>query len=156
MVKKKLFKTFAKIVPGNRLRVWLLRRCGYDIGHDVYVGEDLIVIDDLADPTVSLFIGDRASIAARVTFVLYSAPNESRIRNHIVTKKGRIIISQDAWIGTGAVIAPDVKIGEGAIVGANSFVNHDVPAYTFVGGVPARKIKTLSVPWNTEGDRVSK
>lgn len=141
-------------MPGNGLRVWLLKKCGYDIGHHVYIGEDLIVIDDLADSTVSLLIGDRASIAARVTFILYSAPNESRIRDYVTTKKGKIVVKQDAWIGTGAVIAPNVEIGEGAIVGANSFVGHDVPPYTFVGGVPATKIKTVDVPWLTEPGRV--
>ena len=63
-------------------------------------------------------------------------------------RKGKIVVKQDAWIGTGVVVAPDVEIGEGAIVGANSFVNQNVPAYSFVGGVPARKIKTFAVPWH--------
>jgi acetyltransferase-like isoleucine patch superfamily enzyme len=150
MLKKKLFKTLAKILPGNAIRVRLLKACGYRIGKNVYIGEDLIIIDDLADPACRLSIGDRASLAPRITLVMHSAPNESRIRNYIKEQKGTIVIKQDAWIGSGAVIAPNIEIGEGAIVGANSFVDRNVPDYVFVGGVPARVIKTVKVPWREE------
>ena len=49
---------------------------------------------------------------------------------------------------TGAVILPDVTVGEGAVVGANSVVTRDVAPYTVVGGVPAHHIKEVDVPWN--------
>ncbi|TIX76841.1 MAG: antibiotic acetyltransferase, partial [Mesorhizobium sp.] len=45
------------------------------------------------------------------------------------------------WIGHGAVIMPDVTIGNGAIVGANAVVTRDVPAYAIVAGVPARQLR---------------
>jgi acetyltransferase-like isoleucine patch superfamily enzyme len=61
------------------------------------------------------------------------------------SKKGKIVIEKDAWIGTGAVILPNITIGEFAIVGANSVVTKDVPPYTVVGGVPAKKLKTLDI-----------
>ncbi len=153
MLKKKILKTLAKVLPGNRIRIGLLKGCGYSIGENAYIGEDLIIIDDLADPACRLFIGDRASLAPRITLVLHSAPNESRIRNYIKEQKGKIVIKQDAWIGSGAVIAPNVEIGEGSIVGANSFVDRNVPDYTFVGGVPARAIKTIKVPWRERPEK---
>jgi acetyltransferase-like isoleucine patch superfamily enzyme len=145
MIRKKILKYFAKILPGNALRVRLLRMCNYMIGKDVYVGEDLIIIDDLSDPATCLIIEDRTAISPRVTFVLHSAPNESRIRK-LFEKKGRIVVRQDAWIGTGAVILPDIEIGEGAIVGSNSVVTRNVPNYTVVAGAPARVIKTFNAP----------
>ncbi len=40
-----------------------------------------------------------------------------------------------------AMIMPDVKIGEGAIVAAGSVVVKDVPPYTIVGGNPCKEIK---------------
>lgn len=146
-IRKKFLKFFAKYVPGNSLRVGALRLCHYAIGKDVYIGEDAIIIDDLEDPSACLVIGDRVSIAPRVTFVLHSAPNESRIRPYVKEIKGSITVHQDAWLGTGAIILPNVVIGEGAIVGSNSLVTRDVPEYTIVGGSPARPIKTFDVPW---------
>lgn len=146
-VKKKMLKLAAKIVPGNSLRLFLLRKCNYQIGKDVYIGEDLIIIDELEDPTTMLIIEDRVAISPRVTLVIHSAPNESRIRPYIREQKGRIIIRQDAWIGTGAVIMPNVEVGEGSIVGSNAVVTKNVPDYTVVAGVPAKIIKYVDVPW---------
>jgi maltose O-acetyltransferase len=121
--------------------------CGYFIGKQVYIGEDIIIIDDLGDSKFNLSIGDRASISPRVTFVLHTQPNDSRIVPYVNSHKGSINVGADAWIGTGAVILPDVIIGEGAVVGANSVVTKSVPPYTVVGGVPARTIKKVNVPW---------
>lgn len=51
------------------------------------------------------------------------------------------IIKNDVWIGVNAVIRRGVTVGNGAVVGANSFVNKDVPDFAVVGGCPARIIK---------------
>lgn len=59
---------------------------------------------------------------------------------HDLTKKD-CIIKNDVWIGVNAVIRRGVTIGNGAVVGANSFVNKDVPDFAVVGGCPARIIK---------------
>lgn len=50
-------------------------------------------------------------------------------------------IGNDVWIGHGAVIMPGISIGNGAIVGANSVVTRDVPAYAIVAGVPAKPLR---------------
>lgn len=55
--------------------------------------------------------------------------------------KGDIIIGNDVWIGYDAIIMAGVKIGDGAIIGTRAVVTKDVPAYTIVGGVPAKVIK---------------
>lgn len=146
-IRKRLLKTLAKYVYPNSLRVRLLRACRYRIGEGAYIGEDLIIIDELKKSDITLEIGDRASIAPRVTMVMHSAPNESRLRPHINEQYGGIIIGPDAWIGTGAVIFPNVTVGEGAVVGSNSVVTRDVPPYTIVAGLPARVIRKIEVPW---------
>ena len=150
--RKKLLKLIAKQLPGCSLRIKLLRMCGYSIGEQVYIGEDFIIIDDLGisgDARCNLSIGDRTAISPRVTFVLHTQPNESRIVPYVNSHKGSISIAPDAWIGTGAVILPGVTIGEGAVVGANSVVTKNVAPYTVVGGIPAHFIKHVKVPWNT-------
>lgn len=52
-----------------------------------------------------------------------------------------IIIEDDVWIGTGAIILAGVTIGKGAIIAAGAVVNKDVPNYAIVGGVPAKVLK---------------
>lgn len=55
--------------------------------------------------------------------------------------KGDTIIGNDVWIGQNAVILPGVHIGDGAIIGANSVVGNDVPAYTIFVGNPAKEVR---------------
>lgn len=50
-------------------------------------------------------------------------------------------IGADVWIGCNATILRGVKIGCGAVIGANALVRKDVPPYAIVGGVPAKIIK---------------
>lgn len=52
-----------------------------------------------------------------------------------------VTIGNDVWICANAVIADGVKIGDGAIIGANSVVTSDVEPYSIVGGVPAKFIR---------------
>lgn len=141
--KKKFLKPLAKIVPFSKLRIALLRMSGYSIGGNVFIGEDLIISDELHDKNV--IIEDRVSIAPRVTLVTSSAPNLSRMRPYVKVVNGKIRVKKDAWIGAGAIILPNVTIGEGAVVGAGAVVTKDVPAYTVVVGVPAKEIKKLEL-----------
>jgi acetyltransferase-like isoleucine patch superfamily enzyme len=52
-----------------------------------------------------------------------------------------VFIGDDVWLGANAVVLRGVRIGRGAIVGANSVVTRDVPDYAIVGGVPARVLR---------------
>lgn len=56
--------------------------------------------------------------------------------------KGPVIIEDNVWIGEKTSILPGVHIGQGSIIGANSVVTKDVPAYSVVAGNPAKIIKT--------------
>lgn len=51
------------------------------------------------------------------------------------------IIKNDVWIGVDSIIRRGVTVGNGAVIGANSFVNADVPDFAVVAGNPARIIK---------------
>jgi maltose O-acetyltransferase len=139
---KRLLKLLAKHTPGYNVRCRLLRMAGYKIGGRVYIGEDLIIIDEL-DDRARVKIGDRVAIAPRVTLVISSHPNFSRVRPFVKCVHGYIEIGDDAWIGTGCIILPDVRIGKGAVVGAGSLVTKDVPDFAVVAGVPAKPIKKL-------------
>ena len=51
------------------------------------------------------------------------------------------IICDSVWIGSNSTILDGIRIGEGAIVGANSVVTEDVPPSAIVGGVPAKILR---------------
>lgn len=54
---------------------------------------------------------------------------------------GSVEIGDDVWIGVGAKILHNVKIGKGAVIGANSVVLSDIPEYAIAVGSPARVVK---------------
>jgi virginiamycin A acetyltransferase len=55
--------------------------------------------------------------------------------------KGDTIVGSDVWLGYDVLVMPGVTIGDGAIVAARSVVVGDLPAYSVVGGNPARVIR---------------
>lgn len=96
--------------------VFLLGRCGIDIGDDVVLSARAMLIDAGLDPR------SFADLSAR----RYA---EAPIR-----------IEAGAWIGAGAIVLAGVTVGERSIVGAGAVVTRDVPPLTIVGGNPARPI----------------
>jgi acetyltransferase-like isoleucine patch superfamily enzyme len=54
-----------------------------------------------------------------------------------------IVIEDGSWISAGAIVLDGVRVGRGAVVGANAVVTRDVPPHTVVVGSPARVIKHL-------------
>jgi galactoside O-acetyltransferase len=94
-----------------------------------------------------LVVGDYVSIScgARIltgTDSYYGGKRMSTVlpeeqRNVI---RGKVIIEKDAFIGTNAVIHPNVTIGEGSIIGSNSLVLKDVEPWTINVGSPCKKI----------------
>jgi hypothetical protein len=55
-------------------------------------------------------------------------------------------VGHDTWIGHGVVVMPGVRIGNGAVIGSNSVVTRDVPAYAIVAGAPAKFIRWRFAP----------
>jgi virginiamycin A acetyltransferase len=55
--------------------------------------------------------------------------------------KGDTVISNDVWIGQNVTIMPGVKVGDGAIIAANSTVVKNIEPYAIYGGNPAKYIK---------------
>lgn len=92
----------------------------------------------------SIFIGKNVMIAqmstVRDTDHAFDSKDIPMKDQGIVTAP--VIIEDDVWIGHGATILKGVTIGQGAIVAAGAVVTQSVPAYSIVGGIPAKVLKT--------------
>jgi acetyltransferase-like isoleucine patch superfamily enzyme len=53
----------------------------------------------------------------------------------------KCIIGNDVWIAAGVNILHNVKVGNGAIIGAGAVVTKNIEPYSVVAGIPAKKIK---------------
>lgn len=130
-------------------------------GDDIYIGQNCIFTQE------HISVGNHVYIGAGCVF--QSVHGEIIIGNHVmfgpgvhihggnhktsvigkymdqVTKEpgsdGRVLIEDDVWIGSNAIILNGVHVGEGAVIGAGSVVTKDVEPYSVVVGNPARKIK---------------
>ena len=90
---------------------------------------------------VQIFLGGEHRTEWVTTYpfnIMWKAGN--MIKGHPRTK-GDVIIGNDVWIGTEALILSGVTIGDGAVIAARSVVTRDIPSYTIAGGNPARPIK---------------
>lgn len=65
---------------------------------------------------------------------------------------GTIKIGNNVHIGLNCIIMPGVTIGNNCIVGCGAVVTKDIPDNTIVGGVPARKIKTIEEYYDKHKD----
>jgi acetyltransferase-like isoleucine patch superfamily enzyme len=52
-------------------------------------------------------------------------------------------IGDGALLGQNVVVCPGVRIGRGAVVGANSVVRDDIPDRAIAVGAPARVVRLL-------------
>lgn len=69
-----------------------------------------------------------------------STANEAPAYRRLQTN-GPVNIGHRVWIGDNVVIIGPVRIGDGAVVGANSVVTRDIPAATMAAGAPLRILK---------------
>jgi len=101
--------------------------------------------------TGNLFIGSFCSIGPNVTFIVSSNhemcylstfPFKVKVLNQgsEAVSKGDIIVEDDVWIGANATILSGIRIGQGAVIGANTVVTHNVLPYAIVCGNPSHVI----------------
>lgn len=91
-------------------------------------------------------IGDRVSTGPGTVFLSATYSHEPGLRmvdglpeGYAKAIGGKLVVGDDVYIGARSVIMP-VTIGEGAVIGAGSFVNKDVDPWGIYVGSPAKKI----------------
>ncbi len=127
---------------------WVGRNCELQVSNSqaIQIGKRASVQDN-CKITGDIFIGAYATIAPNCTISsgghIYNREPEMLIKaqDQIFTEPSKpIYIGEDTWLGASLFIKAGIKIGRGAIIGANSVVTKDVPAYEIWAGVPAKKL----------------
>jgi acetyltransferase-like isoleucine patch superfamily enzyme len=95
-----------------------------------------------------IIIGKDVSITGRCAIVDITHPyqdiNAGKIGDLIADDDSIVEIGDGAFLGYGAVILPNVRVGKRAVIGANSVVTHDVPDFSVAAGQPAKVIRVYS------------
>lgn len=135
-----LLKMPLYLIRGNRVH-WsatvdtgaFMRKC--TVGKYCYIGRNSVLN--------SVEVGNYSCIAAGVQIGgMEHSIDEYSISPALTGNKcllGRkTVIGHDVWVAANCIIKQGVKIGDGAVIGANSFVNKDVEPYSICFGSPAK------------------
>ena len=114
--------------------------------HPAIIGSDtkISIMAFLNGWDAQLIIGDRCGVSRNVNIMTGSGPWSSRMEKAFPVVRGPITIGNDCWIGADCIIMPDVTLGDFCIVAGNSFVTKSFPAYSIIGGNPAKLIRTFT------------
>ncbi|KAF9337845.1 hypothetical protein BG006_002210 [Podila minutissima] len=112
--------------------------CNITMGEKVYMNFNCVILD-----CGYVEIGDSTFFAPNVQLFGAAHPLNPEIRSSGIEFGMPIKIGKYVWVGGGAIICPGVTIGDGVTIGAGAVVTKNVPAYTVVGGNPAKIIRVL-------------
>ena len=131
------------VMHGAVLHVYNFRNlphAGIRIGGDSLIGEYTVVRGQ-----GGVTIGNRVYTSPHTQIIavnhIFADPRRPFVEQGI-TAEG-IVIDDDVWLGSAAVVTDGVHIGSGAVVAAGAVVTHDVPPHTLVAGVPARVLRAI-------------
>lgn len=142
----------AQIGEGSRVWHWAHICSGARIGsacsfgQNVFVGNDVVIGNNVkVQNNVSVYdsvtLEDDVFCGPSMVFTNVYNPRSA------VTRKDeyrRTLVRRGATLGANSTIVCGVTVGEYAFVGAGAVVNHDVPDYALMVGVPARQIGWMS------------
>jgi acetyltransferase-like isoleucine patch superfamily enzyme len=127
------------------------------VGDDSYLAAHTYVTDEVtmgAHSTLNPYatargnvrVGDGVRIGAHSSLLGFnhSFEPDRPVYQQPVTSRG-IVVGDDVWIGSHAVVLDGVSVGSHAVIGAGAVVTKDVPAWAVVAGNPARVIRDRRV-----------
>ncbi len=137
--------TKGKIIIGDNCKIWSHigttqisagPRATIEIGDNTFINTGTIITS-----RKHIKIGKNCHIANQV--IMMDDDFHDVGKREAKSGKEAIIIGDNVWIATRATILKGVSIGEGAVIAAGAIVTKNVPAFTLVGGVPAKFIKLI-------------
>jgi acetyltransferase-like isoleucine patch superfamily enzyme len=123
----------------------------FDLGPDaeVIIGDFCSLVGAIVAINERLTIGDYTFIAHEVVIAdgHWATPDGEKVRSDDLAassvERNSIAIGNNVWIGAQAIIVGNVRIGDGAVIGAGTLVTRDVPAYMLCVGNPMRVVRPV-------------
>lgn len=108
-------------------------------GNNVYANFNLTAVDD-----VEIIVGDNVLFAPNVTLTTANHPIAPKLRAKGYQYCKKIVIKNNVWICSGAIILAGVTIGENSVIAAGSVVTRDIPANVVAMGSPCKVYREIS------------
>src|SRR5581483_4729693 len=148
------------------IRTRLYRKIGFAIGTDSFIMGNVLVSGSMENMYNQLSLGRRCCVSNHVTVNLDAplivgddvtigpyvriytgthvlGPGSRRCLPAVVGKP--VQIGDGCWLGIGVTVLPGTKLGRGCVVAAGAVVSGEIPANSYVEGIPARVVREL--PW---------
>ena len=114
-----------------------------EIGDNVYIGKNCIFQSTYG----KIIIGNNVMFGPGVNIHCgnHIIDEIGKLMNDVRKKNpgddGLIIIEDDCWIGSNAIILSNTRIGKGSVVGAGAIVTKDIPTYSIYTGSPTKQLR---------------
>lgn len=135
-----LRELFGRVGDGTAIHSPLTCDYGYSIsvGANTFINYGVIILD-----VVPVVIGDHVQIGTAVQILAADHPRDPHLRRTGVESGSPVMIEDDVWIGSGAIVCPGVTIGANTVIGAGSVVTRAIPRDVVAAGNPCRVIRSL-------------
>lgn len=126
-------------------RILVHEGCAWGSGSNIEIYKNaLLEVGDLrSNAELNIICGEHITLGSPCNIARNATVRDTS--GHLIATPGYkmtkpITIGNHVWVCTGSTVMPGVTIGDGSIVGACSFVNKKIPAFTMVQGSPAEEV----------------
>lgn len=118
---------------------YIFLNCKFDAARGLTIGENSVINANCRiDTRGDILIGNNVSISENV--IILTADHDMD-EPDMAGRNRNVTIADYAWIGTNAIIMPNISIDFAAVVATGAIVTKNVAEYNVVAGVPAKFIK---------------
>lgn len=132
--KDAVFETTGSVTVGYGSDIQVFKKAHFTFGGDSNINSSAIIICG-----EKIVLGRESRIGRGVVIRDNNGKHYIDIPGYKVSRP--IITGEHVWYGEGATIMQGVKIGEGAVISAKSFVTSNIPPHSIVSGNPAKVVQ---------------
>ncbi len=148
--KKRALERLIPSAKGKNLTIFAPVYCEYGVnikvGKGCFMNYNCVLLD-----ISPITLGNQVWLGANVTI---ATPNHPIIASERIVQKypdgehdleysNPVVIKDNVWVCSGAIICGGVTIGENSVIAAGAVVTKDVPANSVVMGVPAKVVRQI-------------